>query len=264
MQALAGQKNKEDAEKWNALLLEYKKTKDEALRSELILHYSYIASTVAAQMYGLSSNYAQMEDVVNEGILAVIDCLEKFDPDKGASFKAYAFKRVQGAVIDFVRKQDWFPRRVRVNARNIMEAHDSLCSELMCEPTDQQIAQRLGMTIEEYRKNSYEASNSLVFSFEGILENMASSAERMLLLSDEEASLPEDRLLRQELTQVLAQAIEELSDRERLIISLYYYEHLKLKNIAQVLEVSDQRVSQIHTRAILKIRKKIQKYIRGE
>lgn len=250
-------------EELEALMLRYKETRDIALRNELVLHYSYIARTVAAQMYGLSSNYAQMEDVVNEGILAIISCIEKYDPEKGASFKAYAFKRVQGAVIDFVRKQDWFPRRVRVNARNIMNAHDELCSELMREPTDEEVAGRLGMTAEEYKKNTYEAANSLIFSFEGVIENMASSGEQLNALTHESNS-PENKLVAKELLEVLKGAISELSEREQLVITLYYYEHMKLSSIAKVMNISDQRVSQISARAVMKLRKTINSYMKGE
>lgn len=245
------------------LMLRYKKTRDIQLRNQLVMHYSYIARTVAVQTYGLSSNYAQVEDIVNEGILAIISCIEKYDPQKGATFKVYAFRRVQGAVIDFVRKQDWFPRRVRSNARNIMAAHDQLCNELMREPTEEEISQRLGVSVEEYRKTNHEAANSLIFSFEGILQNMVTSGSRNNgLISN--SGLPETQLDKKELRQALVEAIDALSERERLVVSLYYFEHMKLSSIAKIMDVSDQRVSQINTRAILKLKQKLEKYDIGE
>lgn len=254
---------KADVEDLELLMLEYKQTGSKELRNQLVMHYSYIARTVAVQMYGLSSNYAQVEDIVNEGILAIIGCIEKYDPSKGASFKAYAFRRVQGAVIDFVRKQDWFPRRVRVNARNIMTTHDQLCNELMREPTEEEMSQRLGLSLKDYRKNSHEAANSLIFSFEGIIQNMATTGNQLNVFAGD-SSLPESRLDQKELRQALQEAIESLSERERLVVTLYYFERMKLSSIAKIMNVSDQRVSQINTRAILKLKKKLEDYSIGE
>lgn len=259
----APKKQEHSPEELQELMLEYKRTGDIHLRNQLVLHYSYIAQMVAAQTYTLSSNYAQVEDIVNEGILAIIDCIEKYDPAKGASFKAYAYKRVQGAVIDFVRKQDWFPRRVRVNAKNIMEAHDQLCGELFREPTDQEIADRLGMSLETYQKNSAEAANSLIFSFEGVLENMLSSDNQTDIFSGQSSS-PEGELAKKEMLHVLREAIQSLSERERLVVTLYYYEHMKLSSIAKIMGISDQRVSQISSRAILKLRTVMEHYMKGD
>ncbi len=256
------QKKKTEPDEWDEMMERYKATGSVELRNQLVIHYGYIANTVAAQMYGLSSNYAQIEDVVNEGILAIIDCLEKFNPERGASFKSYAFKRVQGAVIDFVRKQDWFPRRVRVNARNIMDAHDALRNELMREPTDREIAGRLGMPLESYQKNTYEAANSLIFSFEGVIENMTFSGDQQGLTASSSAS-PENTLMQKELMEMLKDAIDSLSPRERLVITLYYYERLKLSSIAKVMGVTDQRVSQISSRAVMKLRQQMQQYLKG-
>ncbi|MBR5486047.1 MAG: FliA/WhiG family RNA polymerase sigma factor [Oscillospiraceae bacterium] len=245
------------------LMREYKRTNDINIRNQLVMHYTYIARVVATQMYGLSSNYAQLEDIVNEGIIAIINCVEKFNPERGASFKSFAFRRVQGAVIDFVRKQDWFPRRVRMNAKNIVEAHDKLCNELMREPTEQEIADHLGMTLEQYQKNSYEASNSLLFSFEGVMENMTYTGTQINALTYD-SSLPENQLAQKEMLETLTAAIESLSEREQLVITLYYFEHLKLSSIAKIMGVSDQRVSQISSRAVMKIRKIMVDYMRGK
>lgn len=247
------------------VMLQYKQTNDLELRNQLVEYYSYIAKTVAAQTYTLSSNYAQVEDIVNEGIIAIINCVEKFDPSKGVSFKVYAFKRVRGAVIDFVRKQDWFPRRVRVNARNIMEAHDQLCNQLMREPTDQEMADRLGMTLAEYRKNSCEAANSLIFSFEGVVQSMATGGAQneYSQLVAQGGNLPESSYAKKELREVLKDAISSLSEREQMVLSLYYFHNVKLSSIAKIMGVSDQRVSQINTRAVLKLKKIMADYIEG-
>lgn len=245
-----------------ALMDRYKETGDLQLRNQLVMHYSYVAQTVAVQMRGISANYAQMEDIVNQGILTLIDCVEKFEPAKGIQFKSYAFMRVRGAVIDFVRKQDWLPRRVRVTAKNIAAAHDKLCNEYMREPTQQEIADYLGIGIDTLNKNYGEISNSVMLSFEGIVQNISQSGEMLENFLDEE-SVPENSIFKQELRETLREAIESLSERERLVITLYYYEHLKLSDIAKVLKVSDQRVSQINSKAVLKLKNKMEKYMRG-
>lgn len=245
-----------------ALMLEYKKTGDIQTRNRLVMHYSFIAKTVAVQMRGISANYAQVEDVVNQGIIALIDCVEKFDLSKGIKFKSYAFMRVRGAVIDFVRKQDWFPRRVRMAAKNVAAAHDKLCHKLMREPTMQEIADYMETPIDVLNKNYGEISNSVILSFEGIIQNIYQGGN---ILSDylDENFVPEDRIFKKELHETLQKEIEALSDRERLVVTLYYYEHLKLSDIAKILKVSDQRVSQINSKAVMKLRRKMEKYMKG-
>ncbi len=245
-----------------ALMLRYKETRDVQTRNQLVMHYSFIAKTVAIQMRGISANYAQVEDIVNQGIITLIDCVEKFDPSKGIQFKSYAFMRVRGAVIDFVRKQDWFPRRVRMAAKNVSAAHDKLCNELMREPTMQEMADYLEIPLEVLNKNFGEISNSVMLSFEGIIQNIYQGGN---VLSDylDENFVPENSIFKKELHDTLQTEIEALSERERLVITLYYYEHLKLSDIAKILKVSDQRVSQINSKAVMKLKNKMERYMKG-
>lgn len=244
------------------LMNKYQEKRDIGTRNELVMHYSYIARTVAMQMRGISSNYAQLEDIVNQGIITLIDCVEKFDPEKGIKFESYAFMRVKGAVIDFVRKQDWLPRRVRLTAKNIAAAHDALCNELMREPSQQELAARLGMPLQTLAKHYSEISNSVMLSFEGLIQNISQMGDALEDISDEESGA-ENNIFRQELRQTLADAIDSLSERERLVVTLYYYEHLKLSDISEILGVSDQRVSQINSKAILKLKAKMEQYMKG-
>lgn len=245
-----------------SLMLEFKENNDPELRNQLVLGYSYIAKSVAVQMRGIFQNYAQMEDVVNEGILTLMDCIAKFDPGKGIKFESYAFMRVRGAVIDFVRRQDWLPRRVRVNAKSIAAAHDLLCNELMREPTQQELADRLDMPLDTLSHHYSEISNSVMLSFEGLIQNVNQMGD-ILENSIDENAVPETTVFQSELRAALKDAIDSLSERERLVISLYFFEHLKLSEIAGILEVSEQRVSQINTRAVLKLRQKLEAYVKG-
>ncbi len=245
-----------------SLMRQYKESRDVGLRNRLVMHYSYIARTVAIQMHGIYSNFAQMEDIVQQGVLTLIACVEKYDPGKGIKFESYAFMRVRGSIIDFVRKQDWLPRRVRQTVKEIFAAHDQLCNELLREPTQQEIADRLGMPVKTLYKYYGEAANSVMLSFEELIQNV-SQMDSLLENFYDKNSLPESNLYKQELKSLLEEGIESLTENERLAVTLYYYERLKLSDISKVLLVSEQRVSQILSKAIQKLRYKLEKYVKG-
>lgn len=246
------------------ILEEYHKTGNLELRNRLVMHYSYIAKAVAAQMRGVTSTYAQMEDIVNQGILTLIDCIEKFEPEKGVKFESYAFMRIKCANIDFVRKQDWLPRRVRKAAKDITAAHDELANHLLREPTSREVAEYMGISEEAVNKHYSEVTNSVMLSFEMLLQNAAPGVDNVSVgTQPDDEVLPENRLMNQELRQQLMDAIDSLTERERTVVSMYYYEHLKLYEIAQVLGVSESRVCQTHSKAILKMRKRLEKYMKG-
>ncbi len=247
-----------------ATLAEYQSTKDAALRNDLILHYSYIAKSVAVQMRGITGSYAQVEDIVNEGILTLMDCLDKYTPDKGMKFENYAYMRVRNANIDFVRKQDWVPRRVRRTAREMSDAYNELSTELMREPTNKELAAHMGVDEEAIHKHLAEMNAGAVVSFEDLLQNaLPGTSEPVSLGEDGDTALPERGLMKTELRQQLVEAIELLNEKERLVITLYYYEHLKLHEIAGIMGVSESRISQTHSKAILKMNARLVQYMEG-
>jgi RNA polymerase sigma factor for flagellar operon FliA len=240
----------------------YRQTGDAELRNRLVMHYSYIAKGVAVQMRGITGGYAQVEDIVNEGILTLMDCLDKYTPDKGMKFENYAYMRVRNANIDFVRKQDWVPRRVRRTAREVGEAYNVLSTELMREPTNRELAAYMRVPEETISRHLAEMNAGAVLSFEDLLASaMPNAAENATLAGGEEAALPEKGLMAAELRAQLVSAIDSLTEKERLVVSLYYYEHLKLHEIASIMGVSESRVSQTHSKAILKMRQKLQSYL---
>ena len=242
------------------LLEAYLKAPSVALRNDLVLQYSYIPKTVAAQMRGITASYAEVEDIVNNGIITLIDCIERFDPQKSGSFEAYAFSRVKCANIDFIRKQDWLPRRVRKTARDITAAYDALSNELMRVPSAKELADYLGVEEAAIHKHYREISNSVLLSFEMLLSSVA---ENSAVDTAGDFEQPEAALAHSELRQRLIDAIDALNERDRLIISLYYYEHLKLHEIAQILKVSEARVCQARSKAILKLRSHLKDYLEG-
>ncbi|MEG2205507.1 MAG: FliA/WhiG family RNA polymerase sigma factor [Oscillospiraceae bacterium] len=240
----------------------YCETRDIALRNELVMDFGYIPKAVAAQMRGITSSYAQLEDIVNQGYLTLIDCLEKYDPTRGMKFESYAFMRVKGANIDFVRKQDWLPRRVRKTSRDLNAAYDELAGSLMREPTTKELADHIGEDEAFVNKHYREMSNSVLLSFEMLLQS-ATSEDPSDDASDTEDKMPEASLMRKELRRCLADAIDALSERERLVVSLSYYEHLKLAEIAEILKVSEARVCQTRAKAVLRMRTKLEAYMKG-
>jgi len=243
------------------LIKKYRDTGDIEIRNEIVMRYSYIAKTVATQMRGITSGYADVEDIVNQGIIALIDCVERFEPEKEVKFETYAFLRVRGAVIDFIRKQDWRPRRLKKTAREVSAAYDELSNVLMREPSSKEMSEYLNISEEELHRHYMEISRSNVLSFEALLENALQT--EILSPDEEDGSLPEQTMFRQELEKELAKAIDSLSERERLVISLYYYENLKLAEISTVLGVSESRVCQIHSKAIEKMKKTLEDYMKG-
>lgn len=241
-------------------LAQYQETKDAGLRNDLILHYSYIAKSVAVQMRGITGSYAQVEDIVNEGVLTLMDCLDKYTPDKGMKFENYAYMRIRNANIDFVRKQDWVPRRVRRTAREVSEAYNALSTELMREPTNKELAAYMNVDEAVIYRHLTEMNAGAVMSFEDLLQSaMPGGTEASLSSGDED--LPERGLMRDELRTQLMAAIESLTEKERLVVTLYYYEHLKLHEIATIMGVSESRISQTHSKAVLKMRQKLSSYV---
>lgn len=168
--------------------------------------------------------------------------------------------RVRGGIIDLIRKQDWIPRRVRVNAKEINRTASELANMLGREPTQQEIADKMGIDIQKLRKYNAEISNAAVYSFEELIQNVSQMGGALENSSADDIT-PERNLLREELRKVLKEAIENLSERERLVITLYYFENLNLSDISKVMEVSVQRVSQINTRAVTKLRDCLKDYL---
>ncbi len=244
------------------VLAKYQQTGDAQLRNMLVMHYSYIAKSVAVQMRGITGGYAQVEDIVNEGILTIMDCLDKYTASKGMKFENYAYMRVRNANIDFVRKQDWVPRRVRRTAREVSEAYNALSTELMREPTRKELADYMGVAEDTIKKHLVEMNAGAVLSFEDLLASaMPGAAENSMLVGGEQGDLPEKGLMQAELRTQLIAAIESLNEKERLVVTLYYYEHLKLHEIADIMSVSESRVSQTHSKAILKMKQRLMSYM---
>lgn len=240
------------------LLVEFLETRSHAVKQELVLRYSYIVKTIAMQMRGIYINFAEMDDIVNEGLIALMGALEKFDPSKNVKFVSYASLRVRGAIVDFARKQDWAPRSVRKMAKEIDSAAGELHIELGRSPTEHEVAVKLGVDIEKYRKALGDTSLYNLLSLDALLDESQGGGD---IADDSYMDEPAQRLQNAELYSVLKNAIQELKPKEQLVISLYYRKELNMKEIAKVLDVSEPRVSQIQSNAIRQLRKALEKYM---
>ncbi|MGN0679141.1 MAG: sigma-70 family RNA polymerase sigma factor [Oscillospiraceae bacterium] len=234
----------------------YQQNGDIALRNEIVLKNMGLVRSCAMSMRNMYIKFSEPDDVVNEGVIALMDAIESFDSTKGAKFETYATIKIKGAIIDYIRKQDWVPRNIRKFAKQLDKANSMLYNLNGRMPTNEELAKHLGISEERLLKNMADCSGALVMSFEELLyeDNI-----------DEPAmDNPTDgALLHDEMRKVVASAIEELRDKERQVVILYYYKNMKYSDIAKVLGVTEGRVCQIHTKAILLLKAKLSPYFKG-
>ena len=245
------------------LLALYKQTEDETLKWPLVLRYEGLIKSAALQVRGVYSSFAQVDDIISEGILTLLSAIDKFDPEKGIKFETYVSKRIRGMVIDLARKQDWLPRNVRQRAKEIDGAISELSNELGRFPTEREVADRLGVPLEKYQKDAARTALSNTLSLDALMDSRDADGYRFELPAEDERGQPEAALQDRELQEMLAEGVRSLQKNEQIVLSLYYEKNLHMKEIAQVLEVSEPRVSQIHARAIQKLREHMTTYLHG-
>ena len=239
-------------EKSNEELLQmYGSTHSLEIKQELVMRYLYVVKSIALQMRDVYISFSQMEDIVNEGVLVIMNAIEKFDAKKQVKFRK---KRPPALHLD------WVPRSVRKSARDIEDAVTTLYNKNGTDPSPEEVAKYLGITMEKYQEILRKATLFHVLSLDMVLAEAQENSTYVQLPTSGEEKQPESCLLRQELTDVLAEGIRTLREKEQLVISLYYVEELNMRQIAQVLEISEPRVSQIHSSGIKKLKKYMQKF----
>lgn len=238
----------------------YKCTGDEEARNELILAYSPLVKYVAGRMSSGLPAHVEEADLVSYGLLGLIGAIERFEPDRNIKFETYALSRIKGAIIDELRALDWVPRSVRHWARRVERAATSLENELGRAPHDDEIAAELGVSAEEFQDILLQISNASIVALDEFWTLGGADGDKVTLLDtleDETAPDPSHAFDLQTLKQHLADAIRRLPEREKIVIGLYYYEGLTLKEIGEVLGVTESRVSQLHTKAILRLKGRV-------
>jgi RNA polymerase sigma factor for flagellar operon FliA len=237
----------------------YKSAGDRQGRDALILHYSPLVKYVAGRVaVGLPQNVEQA-DLVSYGIFGLIDAIEKFDLERGFKFETYAIARIKGAILDELRSIDWVPRSVRAKARALEKAYAKLESELHRTPNDDELAVELGMSEDQLQSTLSQISFIGLVALDEMLSVGGERGESMTL-GDTVADAGEGPVAAyevEEMRQILAEAINRMPEREKIVLTLYYYEGLTLAEIGQVLGVTESRVCQIHTKAVLQLRSRL-------
>ncbi|MDA8426312.1 MAG: RNA polymerase sigma factor WhiG [Treponema sp.] len=243
----------------------YKTNRDPAIRDAFIRQYAPLVKYVAGKVAASMPNTVEFEDLVGFGVFGLLDAIEKFDPDKNVKFKTYAVTRIRGAIFDELRSIDWVPRSVRQKTKEIEDAIVNLEAKFGRPVTDLEIASSLGVSEDDFLKTMLKISSTSVLSLSDVWYSGDESDKISIGESIESpASMnPDSTVEREEIKRVIVQAINDLPEKEKKVLVLYYYEDLTLKEIGQVLEVTESRVSQLHTKAILRLRAKLTNLRRG-
>lgn len=238
---------------------EYQKNPTPELREKLITEYAPLVKVVAGRLSMYLGYNVEYEDLVSYGIFGLIDAIDKFDMGKDVKFETYASLRIRGSILDQIRKMDWIPRTVRQKQRKMDEAIKSVEARTGRNASDDEIAEELGIAGEELYEWQSQVKVTNVISLNEFLEQGGEPV--MDARKNSHFAQPEETVQEAELRKVLADSLELLTEKERRVILLYYYEDLTLKEISVILEVSESRVSQLHTKALLKMRKKMGSYM---
>ena len=224
-------------------------------REEVIKQYSPMIKYVANRIAMRLPPHIEGNDLVSVGVLGLIDATTKYDPTRGAKFKTYAEFRVRGAILDELRSMDWVPRSVRQKASNVDSVVQKLQSKLGRPPEDEEVAGEMGISLDQFFDTLNETKSMPVLSLEGLGIAKETGEQQSLLdcLAGKGDTDPQTQIRLNELKEIIAQAIDTLPEKERLMISLYYYEELTMKEIGAVLDVTESRVSQIHSKAVFRL-----------
>ncbi len=238
---------------------DYQKNPSPSLREKLITEYAPLVKVVAGRLSMYLGYNVEYEDLVSYGIFGLIDAIDKFDPSKDVKFETYASLRIRGSILDQIRKMDWIPRTVRQKQKKIEEAVKRIETQTGRNASDEEVARELGIAETELNEWQSQLKVTNVVSLNEFVEQGGEPV--MDARNNSHFAQPEESIQEEELKKVLGETMELLTEKERRVILLYYYEDLTLKEISNILEVSESRVSQLHTKALLKMRRKMGSYM---
>ena len=233
---------------------EYSKQKTPQLREKLIIEYSGLVKVVAGKLSMYLGYTVEYDDLVGYGVFGLIDAIDKFDYGKGIKFETYASLRIRGEILDQIRKMDWIPRTVRQKQKQLDMAYRKIEERTGRLATDEEIAEELGITLEELCNMQNETKVSNIISLDEYMEQGDSKVEPV---ETKEYMQPDRVVEKEELKKLLLEVLETLTEKEKKVILLYYYEEMTLKEISNVMDVSESRVSQLHSKALIKMRQRL-------
>lgn len=237
----------------------YFQSKTPQVREEIIIEYASLVKVVAGRLSMYLGYNVEYEDLVSYGIFGLIDAIDKFDLTKNVKFETYASLRIKGAILDQIRKMDWIPRSVRQKQKMIDSANARIEASLGRTATDEEIAEALEISIDDYYTMQGQTKVTNLVSLDEFVEQ--GSEMRMDPTGNSHFEQPDKAIEKEEMTKMISEALTELTDKERQVVMLYYYEEMTLKEISMVLEVSESRVSQLHTKSLVKLKKKLGPYM---
>ncbi len=237
---------------------EYAISKCKKCKDELIIHYIPIVKYVAGRLSVHMGHYIEYDDLVSYGIFGLIDAIDKYDINSGNKFTTYAQLRIRGEIIDQIRKLDWVPRSTRKKSKEVDVVYKALLEDFKREPTDTEMAEALSITVDEYYDIRKKISIASIISIDEPIGSEEGTIGETLVGNS--IKTPEQELNKAELKKLLVESLEKLTEKEKIVVSLYYFDDLTLKEIANVLEVTESRISQIHSKALIKLQNKLGKY----
>jgi RNA polymerase sigma factor for flagellar operon FliA len=250
-------KEKLSPEELQTLWIAFKEEADSDAREKILLNYGYLVKWIVRRMMPKYNNYNDYDDLVSCGMLGLIDAVEKFELKHEVKFETYAVTRIRGEILDYMRSQDWAPPSLRKKITAISSAYEAFELENPGKPADHAVAKSLNMPVEQVHKILTQTHMFNLINFEDALTSGNHESE----IRNRDEKTPEEDLIDKEKKQILVETIDTLPDKERMVIALYYYEGLLLKEIAEILNVTESRVSQIHSKVLTKMRTKLEKVI---
>lgn len=242
---------------WSEKDADFKRT----IRQELTMRYLYIVKAIACQMKNMYQGQVEIEDVINEGVIEIMRGIDRYDPEKDNKFETFISHRIRGMVIDMIRRNDWMPRNYHRDRQSIEQSTAKLTNELGRMPTPDEIAKDLNMPEDKVRKLESMTTMVNVLSLDMTYDDDDSGKGALQVPSEDTSTSPEKSYMQGETVRILAQAVEALPENEKTVISLYYAEELNMRQIAEVMSISQPRVSQLHSQAIKRMRSFIRKAV---
>ena len=243
---------------------EYENNKAPETKEKLIIKYISLVKYVAGRMMISLPPSVELDDLESAGIMGLLDAIDRYDPKFGVKFESYAIPRVKGAILDELRKLDWVPRSVRSKTRELEKAIYKLENQKGGPVTDEEISKSLNISLGEYFNLLKEVGSSTLMSLDDtIFDGEGGKASLHEVIEDKKAEKADEEINKEELKEIMIKAIDDLPEIERLVIALYYYEELTLHEIGQVLQLSESRISQIHTKTILSLRAKLREMMKA-
>jgi RNA polymerase sigma factor for flagellar operon FliA len=254
--------------KSSALLKKYKEDPSKltvAQREKLVMEYAPLIKFIAQKIAVRLPSNIELDDLISSGVIGLMDAIEKYDPTRDNTFKTYAEFRIRGAILDELRAQDWVPRSVRDKAKMVDRTMVVLETELGRLPTDEEVAQRLNMSMDEFHDLVNQTRPVSLLSMDDLTTFSNGDKKSIInILEGTKYNNPLNQLNLKVVKEIVTRAIQELPEKQRLVLSLYYYEDLNLKEIGKVLRVTESRVSQLHAQAVTRLRAKLSSHFESD